>query len=269
MLLVNGCSFTYGEELPGWTTGDHFPQTWGGQLGKRLNTEVVNLSMGGASNDRIFRTTMEYLHNPVKGLPTHMVIMWSDMFRREVAVENISHEDRHIMHDTGYVSPNQEIFVNPHGTQDVQQRIQWEWEHRPKFRRNLDLLFPPQHVLMQQLVFMQTIEMLCEAKGIRLIQDIFHDVARRVILRTFEVSEESGGYKKWLPYTKGILNRLKYPSRWWIDEENWQYNLRQLALAGSGVYQGRHPKADTYEKYAEILFSKFKEFYDDTKQATP
>lgn len=76
LLLTNGCSFTEGYDLPSLT------DSWPFVVGNSLNLEIKNLAVGGASNDRIYRTTIEYLNtNPV---PDIVVIGWTGFCRSEL-----------------------------------------------------------------------------------------------------------------------------------------------------------------------------------------
>jgi len=62
ILLVNGCSFTWGGGLD--KQGDQVRETsvWSHHLGALMNAEkVVNLAAGCGSNQRIFRTTVDYI----------------------------------------------------------------------------------------------------------------------------------------------------------------------------------------------------------------
>lgn len=76
MILTNGCSFTEGYDLPDRES------TWPFRLGKIINKPVVNLALGGGSNERIFRTTKEFLiaHNPEL-----IVIGWTQFDRTEIS----------------------------------------------------------------------------------------------------------------------------------------------------------------------------------------
>jgi hypothetical protein len=77
MLLTNGCSFTEGYDLPLLT------DSWPFALGRLFDIEVENLAVGGGSNDRIYRTTIEYLNvNPV---PDLVIIGWTSFFRSELS----------------------------------------------------------------------------------------------------------------------------------------------------------------------------------------
>ena len=60
ILLTNGCSFTWGHGLD--TQDERDITTWPYFLGKKINaSKTVNLSHGNGSNNRIFRTTLNWL----------------------------------------------------------------------------------------------------------------------------------------------------------------------------------------------------------------
>lgn len=77
MILINGCSFTEGYNLTD-------PQdNWPNQFGTITQKQVTNLALGGASNDRIYRTTKEWLvTNPQ---PEHVIIGWTNFDRSELS----------------------------------------------------------------------------------------------------------------------------------------------------------------------------------------
>lgn len=75
MILANGCSFTEGYDLKDNTL------SWPYQLGKIIDKPVTNLALGGASNDRILRTTIEHL---IEHRPSVVIIGWTDHSRNEL-----------------------------------------------------------------------------------------------------------------------------------------------------------------------------------------
>lgn len=77
MILINGDSWTGGPTYKNLT--DHWPY----QMAEKYNLQMTNLAFGGVSNQRIFRTTIEYLYNN-KELPTHLIIGWSTRERYEL-----------------------------------------------------------------------------------------------------------------------------------------------------------------------------------------
>lgn len=98
ILVANGCSMTYGSELhddaQGHCIDDHRRATeaWPGQLGQLLRCdEVVNLGVPSASNERIARTTIDWLARRLgqstDGAKLLVVIGWSSGDRREFHVD--------------------------------------------------------------------------------------------------------------------------------------------------------------------------------------
>ena len=79
-LVANGCSFTEGYYL------DDKTMAWPGRLGKMLNTDVHNLAVGGGSNDRIFRTSIQHLH--LNEDIDFLVIGWTGLARSEISSHN-------------------------------------------------------------------------------------------------------------------------------------------------------------------------------------
>ena len=81
-LLVNGCSHTAGDYQEDKKI-DRLKRSWASKLGHLLNcTDTVNLSLGGSSNKRILRTTMEHLskHPDFNGT---LIIAWTTHTRNE------------------------------------------------------------------------------------------------------------------------------------------------------------------------------------------
>ncbi|MEO3807455.1 DUF6071 family protein [Sphaerisporangium sp. B11E5] len=56
LLVVNGCSMTYGDELP-----DRMESVWGALLARRLGAGFVNMGACAGSNHRMMRLTVERL----------------------------------------------------------------------------------------------------------------------------------------------------------------------------------------------------------------
>ena len=92
MLLVsNGCSHTAGAELEYASQGDCYEKAWPKHLADSLGYDHINLSMSGASTNRIVRTTYEFIYNWIKqGKSTKdvfIVILWSGVYRTEMYVD--------------------------------------------------------------------------------------------------------------------------------------------------------------------------------------
>lgn len=119
-LLVNGCSFT----VESVTMKDEPPiDNWGTLLARKLGVldSYTNLAYGGGGNDRIYRTTIEYLENlNDKYYKELMVIIcWSFEPRREYMSDGeykfITWEDHPYVWDLFNIgdknSPDRELFT--------------------------------------------------------------------------------------------------------------------------------------------------------------
>jgi hypothetical protein len=82
-----GDSFTVG-------LGQPFRHIWPQILADRLGQRTINVSMDGASNDWIFRRTMNII-NTVN--PKYLVVMWSYTHRAEDTRSYLSDEDRRLL----------------------------------------------------------------------------------------------------------------------------------------------------------------------------
>ena len=89
ILLSNGCSWTFGGSLNldyESQTEQRLASVWPHHLGKNLNAnEVINLGAGCGSNQRIIRTTFEWLlkQSPEQLKDTVAVIQWTEPTRYE------------------------------------------------------------------------------------------------------------------------------------------------------------------------------------------
>ncbi len=84
-LYANGCSFVYGDEL---ISHDRQPKNeqwrWSRKFSEDYGFEEINQSCNGSSNDRIYRTTKDWiLDNQDKIKNTFVVIGWSQVERTE------------------------------------------------------------------------------------------------------------------------------------------------------------------------------------------
>ena len=79
ILYTNGCSFTWGDELSNRNS------RYASLLANKLNCELVDNSMCGSSNERILRTTFDYLQDPKTDLENLIVVIgWSGISRTEI-----------------------------------------------------------------------------------------------------------------------------------------------------------------------------------------
>jgi hypothetical protein len=80
ILVTNGCSFTAGQSLF-WAENNYKQYAFGHTIKKQLNCNFVNLAKSSGSNDRILRTTMDWLlENKNKDCFVFIVIPTFDRF---------------------------------------------------------------------------------------------------------------------------------------------------------------------------------------------
>jgi hypothetical protein len=159
MLLANGCSFTEGYYLP--TLEDAWPY----QLGALVNTPVVNLAQGGASNQRIFRTTLEYL---TTNTPKYLAIGWTDTSRYELPVVNGTYA-RVTNSDVLFHEP---LTSNP----DPKKLHEFYYKYLHNAYLSVDNL----------LTYIITLQTVCQAKGIEyLFFNAFTDIEVAPILKDY------------------------------------------------------------------------------------
>ena len=89
MILVNGCSHTAGSEIEFYMQSECRDKAWPAHLGQLMSQDVVNISLEGSGNERISRTTMEWLIKNVQLNQTYkpeditVIVMWSGFDRFE------------------------------------------------------------------------------------------------------------------------------------------------------------------------------------------
>ena len=89
ILIANGCSHTAGAEMEAPLQGECYEKAWPKKLADSLGYKPVNLAISGASDDRVVRTTIEYIgklkkspnYNPSKFF---VVISWPGLHRTEL-----------------------------------------------------------------------------------------------------------------------------------------------------------------------------------------
>lgn len=84
LVVVNGCSMTYGDELR-----DRLTTGWGAVLAQRLGADLLNLAACAGSNDRIVRLTVDRLGDEIRRRRLRpeevlVLVMWSRLNRFEV-----------------------------------------------------------------------------------------------------------------------------------------------------------------------------------------
>lgn len=114
ILFANGCSFTFGGGLG---LDEHkedlrLASVWPHHLGLKLNASVINLGAGCGSNQRIVRTTLDWLSQQSLEIlsQTLAVIQWTDPSRYEY-YEPYNYKDRKENMQHRWVKVNSQVVI--------------------------------------------------------------------------------------------------------------------------------------------------------------
>jgi len=90
VMLINGCSHTAGSEIDFQYQPICYEKSWGRWLTDLSGDEYINISMPGAGNEYIRRTTQDwiienvFLNKLYNKEDLHVIVMWSGFDRKEV-----------------------------------------------------------------------------------------------------------------------------------------------------------------------------------------
>jgi len=213
MLLTAGCSFVWGDELKGFDDNPptHWPLTFTHLLADKLGIEYSNRGFCGACNDKIFREVTDFLHNhPNKDKVTHLVVMWSAWQRKEV-VEHMPDAREVKIGRQDDVTQFSQLRTNI--IFDKSKRIAYEHMFQNAYDSRTDIM----HTISK----MKSLEVICDAAGIQLIQGVFHsrnwsnimsiltdqcpdDASKKIKEKSLHI-DATPHYKKWLLNSIGTL----------------------------------------------------------------
>lgn len=93
LLLANGCSHTAGAEIEYEWQDNCYEKAYPSICSKELGWDTVNLAVSGASQERIIRTTVDWVgtnYKYHKNTELYVIIMWSGPARTEFFSEKIN-----------------------------------------------------------------------------------------------------------------------------------------------------------------------------------
>ena len=259
MLLTAGCSYVWGDELEGF---DNDPPTHGHLtfthlLAEKLGLDYRNLGMCGSCNDRIFRDVIDHLHNPSKPNPTHIVIMWSAWQRTELVEEMTRTREL----DVAVNRPLHHTQFSPKRVNVLAKGIR-----REMLKHYYELAYDSKTDISHGISKMKSMEVICDALGIKLIQGAFHGRMYQNILKVMRnqssipgpmgvdgrlVEEYVPDFVHWL---KASLNSLKDTSRVGLGKHK---DLHSIAEELGDLKEFGHPGERTQVVFADFLFDKF------------
>jgi hypothetical protein len=239
MLVTNGCSFVWGDELDGYEDNQHEHLAFPYLLSKHLDIPLTNLATCGACNQKIFRDTIDHLskHDDV----THMVIIWSAWQRHETAES----------HPTGY-EEQMKIQRWQCMTQISPSRLDYLGERlSPILDRYYNVVESTRDGIISTVSYMDAMKVLCEAKGIKLIQGIFHERMWVNYIDCF--TPKNTRELNWGEYNDWIKRKVdSFPDHHRLGMGKYT-DLFKLARTKYKIKPFGHPCEDTHHEYAELL----------------
>ena len=242
MLLVGGCSYVWGEELEGSYDNPktHHKHTFTCKLAEKLGIPSVNLGCPGNGNQKIFRDVIDYLDSPAGKNVTHMVVIWSYWGREEFA-ESINEEEESQYRLQRHSNMS---LVSPNRSFSLKQPLRDKYEsimHEEGYKKSQ---------IIRSLSFMKSLKLIAEAKGIHLIQGIFHSTNWKQIVEI--LADKDKNYRSFRGYIKRTLGSLPPHHKLgmqgcfddmdtWADKNNY------------GKCKLGHHNEKTHESYANLL----------------
>ncbi len=224
MLLINGCSYTYGDEL-----ASPEQERWSTHLARMRSIEVVNIAQPGSSNAKIFRDTINYIR---VHQPSAVMVMWSAFERFEMY-----HMDKA---DWLQVSPSRLDGGEKYITKN---KRAWSEFYALLVNRETMLLNTLNHMVM--------LEWICQELNIELVQGWFHENCYKEYCRLVDLAERNNH-----PVAleiKSLFNSLSDASLVGISHS---ISFNEFTDLNDFMRQPKgHPDAHAHEAYALYINS--------------
>tara|TARA_R110002096_G_scaffold69149_1_gene166334 strand:- start:17401 stop:18165 length:765 start_codon:yes stop_codon:yes gene_type:complete len=252
MLLSAGCSFVWGDELPGHDDSppSHREHTFTHKLGQSLGVQSVNLGTCGGGNDKIFRDVIDYLSNPLIPNPTHVVVLWSSFQRNEV-VEDVTDNEITVLN----------IKRELNFTQFSPERID---NIRDDFNAKiLEAYYGIGHDgrkdIIHTITKMKSMQLICDGLGIKLCQGTFHKRSWSNIVTVMargNKDHKGSGSLDICTWIKNGIGELSDSSRLGLGKH---IDLYTVAIDNDDLQEHAHPGALSNDIYSDILLDIFTE----------
>lgn len=210
IILTNGDSFTYGDELEGSRSPDgndtHHHHTFTYKLASRLDRKYVNLGQNGCSNMKIYRRTLDFLMTDPRADDIDlMVITWSNWGRFELC------ENLHLTEDKrGFIGREanmNQVIPDHHSTKFGFRNLTHENEQPERYKVIRDYIegaLTYQTQIYHGICFMTHIQWLCDKLGIPIIQGCIHGDGYKNFL--WSLKQKNG----WEQYIREVTKKYHY-----------------------------------------------------------
>lgn len=184
IIVSNGDSFTYGDELEGsrQEVDNHHHHTYTHKLANKLDRRYVNLAVNGASNDKIYRRTFDFLMTTSKEIDL-LVIMWSNFGRFEICEPFTLEQDRQIFIHS---DANMNQIIPDHHSKQMRLRFAGEGERSRILKEYVSEVLTNQTQVFKLLSHMTQMQWVCGKLGIPIIQGVIHDDMYKIFLNSLK-----------------------------------------------------------------------------------
>lgn len=255
-LLVNGCSFTYGDELP-----KHQEQRYSTHLGNLLGIDVINAAWPGSSNERIWRTTKRHLfeNNSI----TKCLILWSDLAR----VENVHLETSMTEHtiEKGhnnymYDKDGKLIKHDPFFQFSPARLNSYPWKVlKEEYEDYYSRVYNSETGICKTFNYMYDIAQTCKLLNIDYYQGWFHQGNTYTITKTFNelnLNVKGKRIRRVKSYIDNIDNTFTGNQRIGFDDKTFTFNQFTEENKLDKMPDG-HPGPEAHKEYAKYLYDNF------------
>lgn len=264
MLLTNGDSFTYGDELPGSRPKEgkepsHFPFTYTQHLANQLGHRYINLAQNGSSNIKIYRRTLDFLQKTSRKVD-YMVIMWSSWGRLEVCEPFSLPEDESLY--IGRETDMNQLIPSHKSTSFLYRPAQWVKSHPERSERVRDWfmdVYTMHTSIVHSLTYMKNIQFISDLMGIKVLQCVIHEAMYKNILFTMEEAEKEDNYQEYRDFISESFKYLRPECA--IGLGNGRAFNEFCNDEGYRILDGGHPDHEGHEAYAKYLLEIMKSTY--------
>lgn len=239
-LLINGCSHSAGSEIFRSGLGDHEEnrkRSFGSKLANRLGVSKTDLSVPGASNDYIARTTLFYiLDNPRRAKNTLFLIHWTGEHRTEMFYDTPDDSGNDVYDYVDYTPDKQAGHVHHDHSSKLFPR---------KFNNN-------QKVLRKHLFYNSTHWYVQRYLNIIQTQANIQNIgAQFIFANAFQACKVGGRYQ----FYRNKIDRTRFKNFDKPEESFWEHcKSRGFDINGQKYW---HHKEDAHQYWADKLFDDY------------
>lgn len=238
--LFNGCSFVWGDELK-----DPQNSRFSRLISTEANMEEFNISMCGASNSRILRTTLDWVQ--LNGAPDVMIVVWSGLDRFEYI--DLREKDKHDFY-----------FMQCSPSRIEQQEFR---RRRPTLERYMTELLNDNKRSLDTINAMCQIQQLCQLSNTALLQFQFtwhhKDLKDKISSKLSDNNRESA----FLQYYQSKVNYLNPISTYGLNDSNdllgMSMEINDVVIAPRGY---GHPLEKSQVVFKDFMLQQLEEHYD-------